>query len=51
VIRELNGKLSLREAVELTKKLPSIVLESVSQEEVETAKEKLVAAGATVEIK
>jgi len=50
-IRELDEKLSLKEAVELTKKLPSIVLKDVPQEQADAAKEKLIAVGAIVEIK
>jgi len=51
VIRELNKGMRLLKAKQLTENLPSIVLEGVSKEEATVAKEKFVAAGATVEIK
>ena len=50
VVRELTG-LGLVEAKGLVDKCPSPIKENISPEEAEAIKEKLVAAGATVEIK
>lgn len=49
-VRELTS-LGLREAKEVVDGAPSEVLKGVSKEQAEAAKERLVAAGATVEIK
>lgn len=49
-VRELTS-LGLKEAKELVEGAPRSVKEGVSQEEADAAKEKLTAAGATVEIK
>lgn len=49
-VRELTD-LGLREAKEVVDGAPSTVLKAVAKEQAEAAKEKLVAAGATVEIK
>ena len=53
VIKELRGltSLGLKEAKELVDGAPKTIKEGVSKEEAEEAKEKLEAAGATVEIK
>ena len=51
VIRALNKGMGLREAKNLTEEVPSIVLKGVSQKEAAAAKEKLIEAGASVEIK
>ena len=50
VVRELTG-LGLKEAKELVEGAPKTLKEGVSKEEAESLKEKLVAAGAEVEIK
>jgi large subunit ribosomal protein L7/L12 len=50
VVRELTN-LGLREAKEVVDGAPSAVLKAVSKEEADSAKEKLTAVGATVEIK
>lgn len=49
-VRELTG-LGLKEAKELVEAAPKAVKEKVSKEEAEKAKEALVKAGATVEVK
>ena len=53
MIKELRGltSLGLKEAKELVDGAPKSIKEGVSKEEAEEAKEKLEAAGATVEIK
>ena len=50
VVRELTG-LGLKEAKELVEAAPKAVLEGVAKEQAEEAKEKLEAAGASVELK
>ena len=50
VVRELTG-LGLKEAKEVVDNAPKAVKEGVSKEEAEQIKEKLEAAGATVEVK
>lgn len=50
VVRELTG-LGLKEAKDLVESAPKPVLEKVSKEEAEKAKEALEGAGATVELK
>jgi len=50
VVRELTG-LGLKEAKELVEAAPKPVLEKVAKEAAEAAKEKLEAAGGTVEVK
>jgi large subunit ribosomal protein L7/L12 len=50
VVRELTS-LGLKEAKELVEGVPKPVKEAVSKEDAEAAKEKLAAAGATVEVK
>ena len=50
VVRELTG-LGLKEAKEAVEGVPSKIKEGVSKEDAEAAKEKLVAAGAEVELK
>ena len=50
VVRELTG-LGLKEAKELVEGAPKTLKEGVSKEEADSLKEKLVAAGAEVEIK
>jgi large subunit ribosomal protein L7/L12 len=53
VIKEVRGltSLGLKEAKELVESAPAAVLEGVSKDAAEQAKEKLEAAGATVELK
>jgi large subunit ribosomal protein L7/L12 len=53
VIKEVRGltSLGLKEAKELVESAPAAVLEGVSKEDAEAAKEKLEAAGAGVELK
>ena len=53
VIKEVRGltSLGLKEAKELVESAPKAVLEGVAKEAAEEAKEKLEAAGATVELK
>jgi len=51
VIKALNEGMSLRKAVELMDNVPSIVLENVAKDQADAAKEKLIAAGASVEVK
>ncbi len=53
VIKEVRGltSLGLKEAKELVESAPAAVLESVSKDAADEAKEKLEAAGATVELK
>ncbi len=49
-VRELTG-LGLKEAKDAVEAVPSTLKEAVTKEEAEAAKEKLVAVGATIEIK
>jgi len=53
VIKEVRGltSLGLKEAKELVESAPAAVLEGVAKDAAEEAKEKLEAAGATVELK
>lgn len=50
VIREITG-LGLKEAKDMVEAVPATVKEGVSKEEANTIKEKLVTAGATVDVK
>lgn len=50
-LREINSALGLKEAKDLTEKVPANVLEGVNKATAEEAKTKLTAAGATVELK
>jgi len=50
-VREVRQDLGLKEAKDLVDAAPKNVLENVKKEEADAAKEKLTAAGATVEIK
>ena len=50
-VREVKPDLGLKEAKDLVESLPKTLLENVTKEEVEKAKEKLESAGATVELK
>jgi large subunit ribosomal protein L7/L12 len=50
-VREVRSDLGLKEAKDLVDAAPKNVLENVKKEEADAAKEKLSAAGATVEIK
>lgn len=50
-LRELNPQLGLKEAKDMTEKLPVEVLKDVKAEEAKQAAEKLQTAGATVELK
>lgn len=50
-IREINSQLGLKEAKDLTEKVPANVVEGVNKATAEEAKTKLTAAGATVELK
>lgn len=50
-LREINSQLGLKEAKDMTEKLPAEVLKDAKAEEAKTASEKLKAAGATVELK
>ena len=50
VVREITG-LGLKEAKEMVEGVPATVKEGASKEDAEAIKEKLVAAGATVELK
>lgn len=50
-LREINPQLGLKEAKDMTEKLPTEVLKDAKAEEVKAASEKLQAAGATVELK
>ncbi len=49
--REIDKSLGLKEAKTLAESVPAKILEGVTKEEAEAAKEKLEGAGATVEIK
>ena len=51
VVREVVSGLGLKEAKELVESAPKAVLEKVTKEAAEAAKEKLAAAGATVSVK
>ncbi|OGY11765.1 MAG: 50S ribosomal protein L7/L12 [Candidatus Blackburnbacteria bacterium RIFCSPHIGHO2_12_FULL_41_13b] len=50
-LREINPNLGLKEAKDMSEKLPAEVLKDVKAEEAKNAQEKLTTAGATVEIK
>lgn len=50
-LREINQQLGLKEAKDMTEKLPAEVLKDAKAEEAKTAAEKLQTAGATVELK
>ncbi|MBI4033211.1 MAG: 50S ribosomal protein L7/L12 [Candidatus Blackburnbacteria bacterium] len=50
-LREINPNLGLKEAKDMTEKLPATVLENVKAEEAKAASEKLQGAGAKVELK
>lgn len=50
-LREINPQLGLKEAKDMTEKLPAEVLKDVKAEEAKSAQEKLTAAGAKVELK
>ena len=50
VVREITG-LGLKEAKEMVEGVPSKIKEGISKEDAEALKEKLTAAGATVELK
>ena len=51
VVREVVSGLGLKEAKELVEAAPKAVLEKVTKEQAEAAKEKLAGAGATVNVK
>lgn len=50
-LREIDPNLGLKEAKDLTEKLPAEVLKDAKTEDAKAASEKLTAAGATVELK
>ena len=50
-LREINPELGLKEAKDITEATPKEILTNVKNEEANSAKEKLEAAGATVEMK
>lgn len=50
-LREINPQLGLKEAKDMTEKLPVEVIKDAKAEEAKAASEKLKAAGATVELK
>lgn len=50
-LREINPNLGLKEAKDITESAPKDILENAKAEDVKTAKEKLEAAGAKVELK
>lgn len=50
-LRELNPELGLKEAKDITEATPKEILTNVKNEEANAAKEKLTAAGASVELK
>lgn len=50
-LREINPNLGLKEAKDMTEKVPQEVVKDVKAEEAKQASEKLQAAGATVELK
>ncbi|MBI2007402.1 MAG: ribosomal protein L7/L12 [Candidatus Blackburnbacteria bacterium] len=50
-LREINPQLGLKEAKDMTEKLPVEVIKDAKAEEAKTAAEKLQGAGATVELK
>lgn len=50
-LREINPNLGLKEAKDMSEKLPTEVLKDAKAEEAKAASEKLTAAGATVELK
>ncbi|MBP1162600.1 large subunit ribosomal protein L7/L12 [Rhodococcus sp. PvR044] len=51
VVREVVAGLGLKEAKDLVEGAPKAILEKVSKDAAEAAKEKLVAAGATISVK
>ena len=51
VVREVVSGLGLKEAKDLVEGAPKAILEKVSKDAAEAAKEKLVAAGATISVK
>ena len=51
VVREIVSGLGLKEAKDLVESAPKAILEKVAKEAAEAAKEKLVAAGASVSVK
>jgi large subunit ribosomal protein L7/L12 len=51
VVREIVSGLGLKEAKDLVESAPKAILEKVNKEQADQAREKLVAAGATVSIK
>ncbi len=50
-LREINPQLGLKEAKDMTEKLPAEVIKDAKAEDVKSASEKLKAAGATIELK
>ncbi len=50
-LREINQNLGLKEAKDMTEKLPAEILKDAKAEDAKSAVEKLKAAGATVEVK
>lgn len=50
-LREINPNLGLKEAKDMSEKLPAEVVKDVKAEEAKNAQDKLTAAGATVEVK
>lgn len=50
-LREINPNLGLKEAKDMSEKLPAEVVKDIKAEEAKLAQEKLTAAGATVEVK
>lgn len=50
-LREINPNLGLKEAKDMTEKVPATILENVKAEEAKAASDKLQAAGAKVELK
>jgi len=50
-LREINQNLGLKEAKDMTEKLPAEILKDAKAEDAKSAAEKLKAAGATVELK
>lgn len=50
-LREINPNLGLKEAKDMTEKVPAEVLKDAKAEEAQNAKQKLEGAGATVELK
>jgi large subunit ribosomal protein L7/L12 len=50
-LREINPSLGLKEAKDMTEKLPAEVLKDAKADDAKSAAEKLTAAGATIELK